>query len=291
VLDYIKFWVHDKESINYVEQHCLTDKNYKCNDAGELVEISGSNSGWKFKSLSRDCLEVAGSLHKYWNNGANHNDFHFSDVVKTINKFCTEFNINASTASVKNLEFGVNLQLPINADDIIKQVVCFDKQAPSKPYEHKPDCTFIEFTKYDYYLKLYDKGKQYKNIYPEAANTLRIEIKGMNNRYLGRSSIKFLTDLLDIKNLSKLSHKLSDVLDRLVFDDDSIDVFSLNEKELILYNEYRNPRFWGKYKGDNNTQFKKRAYQFKYLVNSRGDRHIYSLMNAELRSKLLKLSR
>jgi hypothetical protein len=123
---------------------------------------------------------------------------------------------------VINLEFGVNLQLSINASEIIDQLICYRDRQPIRPYDLKPDAYFIEYKQTEYYFKIYDKGKQYRSKLPDTPNTLRIEVKAMNSRMLRKAKVETLQDSLNRETLQVLGRKIATLLKGLVFDDDTI---------------------------------------------------------------------
>src|SRR4051812_28965880 len=119
MLDYLKMWIYDTCTIDYVLNNSKVTKNFISNEDAVLTGITANYKGWKIKTLTANRLEIAGSIHKYWNNGTNENDLSFKEAITAIKKFCNEFSINPELVFVKNLEFGVNLQLAINASEII----------------------------------------------------------------------------------------------------------------------------------------------------------------------------
>jgi hypothetical protein len=187
---------------------------------------------------------------------------------------------------VKNLEFGLNLQLSLNSSEIIDQIVCYNYSQPLRPYNLKPDCYFIEFEQWDYYFKVYDKGKQYRAKMPGIPNTLRLEVKAMNNRMLRFAKVKALEDLLKVETLQVLGRKTATLLKGLVFDDDTINVKELPAKDRKLYRELSNPKKWKKFKGSTTSTTRKKVARFKKIVEQYGHRKIYSYISNAVNDKL-----
>lgn len=115
MLDYLKLWIYDQRTIENLLSNSNITKNFTSNEDAVVTGITGTYKNWEIKTVNAGCLQLAGSIHKYWNNGTNENDFYFTDVMRAIKKFCKELNLAPSLVFVKNLEFGVNLQLQINA--------------------------------------------------------------------------------------------------------------------------------------------------------------------------------
>jgi len=290
MLDYLKLWINDNATINTVLNNDRIRKDFISNEDGEMIAIKGRCQNWKIKTLSPTFLEIAGSIHKYWNRGTNENDFSFSDAGKAINNFCTHFHLEPCKLFVKNLEFGVNLQLQLNASEVIEQIICFNNLQPIRPYENKQDCFFIEFEQWDYYLKVYDKGKQYSKRLPTTPNTLRIEVKGMNSRFFTSANIVTVEDLLQEKNLQVLGLKFAKLIKGIVFEDDSINLKELTTKDRKLYRELSNPRKWKQYRGNANSSFRYKVKRFKHIVETYGHRKIYSTIETAVNDKIMQLS-
>lgn len=289
MLDYWKLWISDKEQIERVMQNPNFKIHRLIDDSGEVIEITGTYKYWTLRQkLTPHRLEITGSVHKYWNKGTNENDFTFSNIGKAINAFCLEFDISPSFAFVINLEFAVNLQLPIDASEIMQQIICFNNREPLRPYEERPDFYFLEFRNSDFYLKVYDKGKQARHAWNmrNTPNTLRIEIKGMNSGFLKEMGITTLSDI-QLLSLQVLGRKLAITVKRhLVFDDDTIELKALNQYDRKLYRHLSNPRNWSRVKGDKKSGVKDREARFKRIVEKYGKRKIYSLITRAIQGKL-----
>jgi hypothetical protein len=235
-------------------------------------------------------LEITGSIHKYWNGGTNENDFFFSDAIEAIQKFCQDLELNPSLVFVKNLEFGLNLQLAINASEIIDQIICYNNKQPIRPYDSKPHCYFLEFETTEYFLKIYDKGRQYRKMLPNNPNVLRLEVKAKNSRFLRCANIYTLSDLLQPSNLALLAKKFTTILGGLILDDNTINPKELPLKDRRLYEELSNPRKWFDFRGKTNSGTRKKIKRFKNLVEHYGKRKIYSYILGAVNDKIVQLS-
>ena len=290
MLDYWKLWIADPPTIERVLSKF--QKTYETSEQGELTTIRGTYGGWKIQTLNKPYrLEIAGSIHKYWNGGTNENDISLSDARKATDKFCKEYEITPSLAKVINLEFAVNIRPSINASELIDQIISFNYKQPLRPYDTRPDYYFIEFESDEYYLKIYDKGKQYKELLPDTPNTLRLEIKGRNSGYLRAiAGINTLADLQEIEKLQVLGRKIAKVVKGVVFDDDTIRVKDLPLKDRKLYKELTKITFWKRLKGKTSSTTRNKITRFKKLVDHYGQRKIYSLINGLVESKIMELS-
>jgi hypothetical protein len=87
MLDYFKLWIIDNATINTVLSNDSIKKDFTSNEDGEMIGIKGKSQNWKIKTLSPSLLEIAGSIHKFWNKGTNENDFTFSNAILAIKSF------------------------------------------------------------------------------------------------------------------------------------------------------------------------------------------------------------
>lgn len=289
MLDYWKLWVYDAALTAQVLQNKTVGKCFRSDEEGVLKGISGNFGEWQIQTLP-GCLQITGSIHKYWNGGTNENDFSFADVGRAINRFCSSMQLPPEQLFVKNLEFGLNLQPPINASRFMDQIICYNYRQPLRPYTTRPDCYFIEFEQSDYYLKVYDKGKQYSRKLPGTPNTLRLEIKAMNSGYLKALGIATVADLTKPDTLQVLGWKIAKLAKGIVLDDDTINPKELPQKERQLYRYWNNPRKWAAIKGRTTTTRRNHANRFRRIVQQYGSRKMYSLLNGLIADKIRQLS-
>jgi hypothetical protein len=293
MLDYWKLRIWDPAQIAKV----LSNKRLKKlltikEDDGTVVGINGQYLNWKIQTITPRLLEISGSIHKYWNSGTNENDFTFLNAMEAIHKFCREFDLDPSLAQVVNLEFGVNLQLATDASEIIEQIRAFHYNPdPIIPYGKRPNCFFVEYEKSEYFLKVYDKGKQYRGRIPGLPNTLRLEIKAMKGRYLKKAGgIETLADLLLPHKLQDLAGNFANQLERIVFDDDTINIKELTRQEQKLYRELDSRTFWKKIKGKGTSTVRAKISRYKKLIERAGQRKIYSMIQRAVAEKIRQLS-
>jgi hypothetical protein len=249
--DYVKLWVEDLEQIETI----LNNKKFDFyslmkEETGHITKRITKYKNWELKTLSPRLLEITGSIHIYWNNGTNENDFTFSDSSTAINSLCDDLCLDPRLALIKNLEFGVNLNPVYNASEILDQLICFQNQQPLHCNKGN-DIFFIEYETDNYYFKIYDKGKQYQS--KKVCNTLRIEVKARNNRFLNFARIQTLHDLLNVETMHLLGMKIAKVFEGLLFDDDTLNIKNLSVKEREFYKELKNPKTWNQYKGKTNS--------------------------------------
>ncbi|GEO09491.1 hypothetical protein [Segetibacter aerophilus] len=288
--DYVKLWVREKEQIDKIlDNPLLSFKQLFSIDTGEVISypITCTWNVFTLKLKSPTWLQITGSLHKYWNNGTNENDFTFSDVNQTIEKFCRQLDLSPSLATIHNLEYGINIRPSINASTIIQQVICFKNTPPSKPYEgNKNHFPFIEFSIDAYYFKIYDKGKQYNT-----DNILRIEVKAMTANKIKFAGAVTLEDLTKVEVMQLLGMELDHFCSFIIFNDPSINPNELKRKDKDIYNRLKYCEEWTQYDGHKTTTQKRYEARFKDVVDQYGVRHIYSHLKLLVKEKVGYLSK
>ena len=103
MVDYLKLWIEDIAQIRKILNNPNFD--FKGNFSTKTGEIEDYplNSKWKNFELelkSKTRLEITGSLHIYWNNGTNENDFNINDCKNAIDKLCMEIDLNPINAKI-----------------------------------------------------------------------------------------------------------------------------------------------------------------------------------------------
>ena len=194
---------------------------------------------------------IKGSLHKFFNNGKhNANDFKFTDVCNTVKELENKFKIIPEKSNLTNLEIGVNIELSIQVQSLLKMLVSL----PTAQFkEYKVNSLkvgyFVETT--DKVFKIYDKGKltdkeTQANIKQKNKNLLRIEIKYKRIRPLHtKYDIKTLADLTTYNKVKDLYMELISMFDSIIMNEKDIDVNELTTKQLLTFKDYINPLFWG----------------------------------------------
>jgi hypothetical protein len=185
-----------------------------------------------------------GSLHTYSNRGEhNYNDFNFNTIKNTIDDLASKFSIDINTTKLNNVEFGINIPLQYCPIIFIDSVVNH-KGEPFYPMSKAivKKGKGIECKHCNYYIKIYDKGKQ--NDLKE--NILRIEIKVIRMSYFKNKA--HLSTLSDLKNKS-LYHHLKNLflkmLDNLLICDNYADTdLKLKLKDKLLLSNGTNPKYW-----------------------------------------------
>lgn len=190
---------------------------------------------------------VKNSIHKLNNvllegEDHNYNDFSYSQLCAVIDYLNTNI-IDITTTKLSQLEFGLNVSIPITAEQLISKSVLmhkFEKHSTTREYRGKGYLKAFEH--YNYIIKIYDKAKQY-NLKDQ--NVLRFEIKFMKAKEFNSLGIFKLNDLKNKEVLNNLFQYLLKRFDELLIVDDYFeDFFPKDDFEKL--NMYSSSFFWDK---------------------------------------------
>ncbi len=200
---------------------------------------------------------VKNSLHKLNNlllegEAHNHNDFSYSQICSMVD-FLKDNIIDIATSKLTQLEFGLNIRVPVQAKDLIsKSVLMHNLQRHSAVKDFKGKGYLLMFEHYNYIIKIYDKAKQYGI---RDQNILRFEIKFISPKEFNKLGVFNINDL---KNKEKLNNLFNYLLRRfeelLIVDDFSHQEITLEDFEKI--NMYSSFSFWDKFRNENKRQSK-----------------------------------
>lgn len=210
-------------------------------------------------------FELSGSLHKYYHNGINNNDFDLNELSSSIESVCSLLGIAPNQTKVHRLEFGVNVATNYSTNDVLDSIICY----MGKPYELREfngNGYFKRFALSQYDVKIYNKALQYGL----NTNILRFEIKVNRMDYLLKKGVQIVSiaDLLNPLINQQLRTQLNNTFANLLFIDYRInpkDICSTRDRNVIL--EGSNPTFWNKYRKNHSAKgYQKKVERFKQLV-------------------------
>lgn len=279
MLDYIKIEIKDRELINKVWSHSdlvyNSEHTYLNKSDGNLKAVFRKTYlNLKFTHYENR-LEIDGSLHKLFNSGLhNANDFTVSDCILTINKLCLRFGIDPALCHVNNLEFGININTPINVSDFVKWLR-FHHRNQFVKFPKLDQCYFAGT---DYFgVKAYNKTLQF----PEYAtpDLFRFEGKTRQSKYLKTKGIRTLNDLID----PGIYRPLSDVL---LSEWGNVLIFDKRTKKGV---KFCNTDFWLDIIENNhrNTFLKTKKKYFRLL----GENGLQNLIYRAIEDKLILLNK
>ncbi len=210
-------------------------------ESGEVANTcSASYKGLKFIIRSNNYIEIQGSLHKYFNNGVhNYNDFTLLELHSVLDDLANAFHLNLNNCIVKNMEFGVNIKPPFITSKILNNLMLhkaskfYDVQLKSGNYKQAPH--------QQYYVKIYDKAKQYLLL----QNLMRYELKFTKSCIINKLGITTLNDLLGSNWIELVKIRLLREWNQIVLFDYrlfSIDTLTARYRNKLSY--WSNPNYW-----------------------------------------------
>ncbi len=174
-------------------------------------KVSYRSIGWtknmKLELFPNGYLELAGSLHKYYNDGKhNYNQFGKKEAEIALKRLIEVTGLELLFFKVDSVEVGVNLIPPIPSDDIINNALMYKR----KPFETKY-CTdegnYRQATLSEYWVKFYNKRLHYEiQGYDIGHEILRFELKINKMRMLAKYRVFTLEDLMD--NIEQIARDL-----------------------------------------------------------------------------------
>ncbi len=156
-------------------------------------------------------VEVTGSLHKCWNSlcergAVNWNDFGRLDLFDVLAWLQTDMGLNLHTATVHNVEFGVNLLLPPappTVEQVLTRLLFYGKGQPFVEKYFDPAGYERRYPGTDFYIKAYDKGTHQN----APATVLRFEkgVTAMKDLNGVKGEHPVVVTLADLNNPDRLS--------------------------------------------------------------------------------------
>ena len=248
MIDYIRFNYRDNEKI---EGFICNEENFKelhqvleCH-SGEIKYPYNTSLGNLDVRVNSKSVYVKNSIHKLHNllqqnNAHNHNDFRFSELCSTVDYIDNRL-IDLKNTRLTQLEFGLNIQLPVPARKVIRQNIIHQKlkmHSHSMTFDGRGE--YKQFDHSNYYFKIYDKAKQYKL----SDNIIRLEIKFKNSKDFNPFDIYNLHDLKDKDKLRLLFNNLIKRFDELTIVDDITNNSTISTSEKKSLESYLSFNYW-----------------------------------------------
>ena len=163
--------IYQRENLSFTQE-----VNTRTGELSEKLKAECKNLALEYFPTSGR-MTIAGSLHKYWNDGFhNFNDFALSDLHELENRLFEDTGLRYDNLKLTRLEFGLNVQIEQEVKAILHGSLMHLSQAPSRRDTFQGKGEFLLFHHNRYELKLYDKGKQYK----QGKGLFRFEVKHTN---------------------------------------------------------------------------------------------------------------
>jgi len=206
-------------------------------------KVSYRSTGWtknmKLELFPNGYIELAGSLHKYHNDGKhNFNQFGRKEAEIALKRLIKVTGLQLPYYKVESVEVGVNLMPPIPSDDIINNALMYKR----RPFEAKycsDEGNYRQATLSEYWVKLYNKRLHYEiQGYDIGHEILRFELKIIKMRMLAKYRVFTLEDLMN--NIEDIARDLLPKawMEVLLYDP------TMNKQTKEKTIKYANVNFW-----------------------------------------------
>tara|TARA_B110000046_G_scaffold73984_1_gene81867 strand:+ start:1016 stop:2083 length:1068 start_codon:yes stop_codon:yes gene_type:complete len=222
---------------------------------------------------------MEGSLHKF-NNGGKYNfdRFSYSDFILAMDKICLRFSLNPWNLKLTNLEFGLNINLPITS----KNFISFLKTNKQKEHSITPYTDggiMLEFHFDQYRIKCYDKGTQNKKLFNTPETLFRYEIHAKKAQYLDKLGVSTLGDLYNKDVWRTLNNTLLKTFDQTVIFNGQ--TRGKTPKKQTMISNMNNREFWKSLNKDSFKRFKTHCNNPELNNVLDLKKQVYDIMNLE----------
>jgi len=227
-------------------------------------------------------MEILLSPHYYRNNNLhNADDFRALDCISTIREIGDLFGIKSLEKwQVINIEYGLNFVLP----NYGKELVVFAEYWKKTPFRYD---TELAYSKKSYVVKKNGAANTYKIIklyckhsqFPEYCehDTIRIEIKSKQSKYIERIGLAHLGHLLDSRPYLLMKQELIQLSRELLILDQKTGFENLSLRERRKLKEYLNTHTWYTSLQKSTNEFYKKKQRYFNLLNITGRNIHYRL--------------
>lgn len=220
-------------------------------ETGELIKEAFIYENFYIRNTNKGLL-IRGSLHKYRSRikgiatrkqieqyqGFNGDLFTLSDINETLQTLCEVIGFAPSLAVLQNIEIGVNCEVSFDPKEFLKGML-FHRSNFDYKTDHEGN--YIQFNYQTYFLKIYNKGKQYDL----PRNVLRVEIKVMAMKKLKDVGVELET-LNDIRAVTLLQafEVLYNEFEAVTYYDHTLRLEDLTSKQRGKAIKYQSKNYW-----------------------------------------------
>lgn len=275
MIDFVKLQVKDRQTIQSLRNNSLLSFKQSTNRLGANNGIIAEFHGITFCLYHDNTAEIRGSLHKFWNSYIkrdslhNWNDFTQSDLTLSVETLCTLFELNPTVATIRNIEFGVNVELPTGqtATGVLQRFLTFGTKKFEVVDLSSPGY-YTQAALTDFFVKAYDKGTQYDR----PNQIVRFEKKAIAMKNV--PGISTLSDLVDAKKINDLGDSLLRTFDNCLIDEPiDLETLTISERDVIQYvRSVREDTDWktGQWKTMSDKQRSRLRERHRKIVNKYG---------------------
>jgi hypothetical protein len=266
------------QSIDF-EKYEFESKTNKTNSDGELIKSSYYDKGIYFQRFKSGTILIRGSFHIYFNDGLhNYNDFTFSNFKDVVEEMCLKYSLNPINCILQNIEYGVNLSIKYNVDEVLSNLLFHKGKTPCKDL----DTSYI-FRHSNFRLKIYNKSLQYKRFGIED-NIIRFENAIQRSVELPTYIIS-LEDLTVRSNLKCFNVDLLEKWSEVLLNDFTLNKSTLKTRDKLKLMRYSNSRYWQETLSNRRHRPKK---HFKELIMNHSE-NVHEYIYKEIEKKTSEL--
>lgn len=268
MIDGIKILIIDRLVVGRMAANPLFNFIIDIDEAtGGIVRKSAKYKGLEVIIYPSGKAIVKGSLHKFYNEGKhNHNEFNRNMLRQSIINLELIFGCEILETKIEHIEFGVNVRPPISTRKLMQKIIMYSRE--SFKDGTFADSDFKEVDLQQFYIKAYDKGRQYKQHEP----IFRFEYKAKKMQPLNDIGLYCLGDLLKDETYAKLGRILNGKWNRMLIIDDSIRADELTPKQANDLRDWLNPMYWYKLTSSANPKkFNQELDRYKKVVVNHSD--------------------
>jgi hypothetical protein len=296
MIDFIKVVIYNKKLINRFFNHSLliwsSQHEKLVGEEGVILSKKCFNyNGIEFL-FSKNKLEILFRPHYYFNSNLhNANDFSIADCIAVIKEFQDTFSIDLRQFRIVNLEFGLNIQSPIDVKDLITWIkyhgrnefrthtgLSYSKISSSMRADGK-DNTYKM-------IKAYAKSLQHPNYCQ--GEVFRFEVKSKRYAYIKKLGITSLEGLLNPQNYDGLIDELKREFKEVLIVDHNLDYSDLSVRDQKLLAKYLNSDKWFTYLNQARNGFRKHFNIYHELLG-KCDTHLKKQLTALINDKCEEL--
>ena len=201
----------------------------------------------------------APNFNKHFNKGFNGNLFTFKQIQHSIEHITKLLDVSPHQLRFQNIEFGINTELYFDPQTFIRGLLI----QRNKVFELKHSQRFAQAIHNRYYLKIYNKGKQYKL----AKNSLRVEVKIIKSEHLKQIGI-INAENINEKTLYRAFKLLLRHFNEIVYYDHTINTKRLKARERNTLYKYQVNNYWLGLKSNKRDTPKKKL---QYLIDNHSE--------------------
>lgn len=246
----------------------------------------------KGKILGYKHVEIVFAPHYHYNNYKhNGNDFSPINCIKAIQDILDELEfLKSEYADLKvvNIEFGFNLIINVFYGLIIEGLLFHNKTNFYKKFKKLQYFLITKSTKYKQ-IKVYAKGlhcHEKLNAFDVDKNTLRIEVKSKQSKYINKLDIYTAKDLLNLCKYDRLMGAVLKEWDSILLLNLNPDFGNMKKDEMEFIQNANKQSYWQDLLAENVNRNKFGRYKAKYYKILKGENNLHQQIKNKIIDKI-----